>query len=369
MPTSFVNYQSTFTLSPAGGATGTWQFDASLLPDPIAFMSVAKTDSTGITTSLNLNSQLTGATYGTKYVAFQGVAQRWRLAYMSVTAYQDGPDLSNQGMISVVQKPAQPAVYYGSGMTGTQVTCGPKITKFQTDDAPDFNSSQTFPNAYLNNSKFGAYAPMKLTSTCQQWKDLFRDITLYGGATSATSGAGLTLPTATGAMVNWPYYGENEAAYLAANGFMGQTILEWGNGAHVQISARNLSVATSFTFYVRCGIEIQCNPGTIYGPYLKLSPPHDSRALKTYFAIAREMKDAYPADYNDLGKIWETIKSILRKVAPAIGMIPFPGSGIVSAAINPGLDMIESLEKALKQKKNVSAADLDRARMKIAARK
>jgi hypothetical protein len=49
---------------------------------------------------------------------------------------------------------------------------------------------------------------------------------------------------------------------------------------------------------------------------------HDQVALDTYFAIARELKDAYPADYNDLGKIWDAISAASKKALPFLKKVP-----------------------------------------------
>jgi len=111
VPSLCMNYQATFRMSPEAGATGTWSFDATLVPHPITMINFMKTDSTGIVYDCMMNPQIPGATHELKYIAFKELAQRWRLAYMSVTCYQDGPDLANQGTIVVAQNPVQPAMW------------------------------------------------------------------------------------------------------------------------------------------------------------------------------------------------------------------------------------------------------------------
>lgn len=371
MPSAFINYQSVFTVSPQAGATGTWSLDASLLPDPVMLMSFSQLDSVGALLSTGLNSQITGANYAAKYQTFTGAVQRWRLAYASVTMHQDGPDLANQGTVVCAQKIVKPAVFYPSGVNGAQAEAGLKVVSWQVNDAPDYTNAQALPNAYFNQSKFGCYAPMKLTRTCQQWKDVFVDTAMAAGqsavAINNVSGqqVGIRLPGVAAANTVWPYYGLNEAAW-AAGGFTGTAVLDMGNDGCVQISCRNLAVTTSMTFFVRFGIEISCSANSIYAPQLRLSPPHDPTALKVYFAIAREMKDAYPADYNDLGKLWQFIKDALRRVAPAIMAIPHPVAQAVGGAITPGLDVIEGVEKALRKESprgvSPSAAAVENAR-------
>lgn len=86
-------------------------------------------------------------------------------------------------------------------------------------------------------------------------------------------------------------------------------------------------------FYFRCGWEMQPLPGTNLVSFAKSSPPFDQRAISSYFAISRELKDAYPADYNDLGKILEVIKSAARVALPVASMI-FPAARPVLAGIS-----------------------------------
>jgi len=85
--------------------------------------------------------------------------------------------------------------------------------------------------------------------------------------------------------------------------------------------------------YVRAGYEIQVAPGSIYSPQLKMSPPHDPVAIENYFQIARQLKDAYPADYNDLGKIWDVISGAAKAVSPFLAAIP--GIGPVLSSVVP----------------------------------
>jgi len=370
VPSAFVNYQAVFTISPQAGATGTWTLDASLIPDPIGMMSFSATDSVGAVNSMGLNPQLSGATYLAKFTTFTDAVQRWRLAYASVTATQDGPDLANQGTVVVAQKVCLPKVLYLGTLNGAQAVVGPKTTFFTDEDFPNYSNAQALPNAYYNASKFGYYAPLKLTRTCQRWRDLWQDVSIPLGQSATLSGAlSYILPGATSASTVWPYYGLNQAAWAAAGGTAGDRILDWGNDVCVQSSFRNMAVTTSVTFFVRFGIEISVSAASIYSPQLRLSPPHDSKALKTYFAIAREMKDAYPADYNDLAKLWSTIKNILRKVAPIVSMIPHPIAQAVGAAVPAGLDLIEGVEKSFKSPANgrggPSAGAVEAARAKL----
>jgi hypothetical protein len=324
-----MNYQSTFSLSPTVGATGTWQFDASLLPHPIDFMYIDKTDSIAANVESNfLNTQLLGSDHVTKYLSFISMVQRWRLAYMSVTCYQDGPDLANQGSIVVAQVPTEPVRYNFSGpnylpATGSLVAF-PTVEEFMPEDHPNFIVSQGMPNAYFSRSRDGAYVPLKLTETCQDWVSDADRVTPAKPTkfSTAPQDSVYVLPTSL-TISGFPHWSMIPAYYNGITGIAGsQATSPMLNGTWANISARNLSVATSFTFFVRCGIEMQVQPQSTLAPQLALSPMYDQVALDTYFAIARELKDAYPADYNDLGKIWDAISAASKKALPFLKKVP-----------------------------------------------
>jgi len=377
IPSTFVNYQSVITIQPAAGATGTWSFDFSLLPDPICPASWARTDSVGTVNGTHLNPQLTGANYDAKAETFIETAERWRLAYMSVTAYQDGPDLANQGTLVAVQKPTMPN-YVSLAATNTAtgaISAGLRGRKNDVGDFPDYASAQAMPNAYFNQSKFGCYMPLKLTNTCQKWKNAIGDRNyLLGAAAAHVANSYFSIPTGANTSNTWPYYDLPAVFTSAAGTFGGTAVHEWGNDVCGQISAQNLSVQTSYTFYVRMGIEMQANPNSPLSPFLRLSPAYDSKALKMYYAIARELKDGYPADFNDLGKLWPLIKKAANVVGPMLGLIPHPVAQALSIGIPVAANAVDSAVHAvasLKKKKedgrgNPSAADIQRARKKIA---
>lgn len=351
VPSLLMNYQSTFQVSPNVGASGTWSFEASLLPHPIQFMYLNRKDSihpNGDDFDF-LNTQVDGVTHYDKVKSFHNLAQRYRLAYMSVTCYQDGPDLANQGTIVVSQPPVEPQVRnwcftLGNGAMISQV----KSLTFTAEDHPNFNSSQSMPNAYFGRSREGAYVPLKLTETCQDWRSE-ADACSICAVTNTDPNSSLVRLYEQGTP-QFPFTGLLPTYCTTTPFFGGQATTALLNGTWAHISAQNLSVQTSFSFYIRCGIEMQVSPNSSLAPQLKLSPPYDPVALTTYFSVARELKDGYPSDYNDMGKIWGQISQALKAVAPIFGAI-VPGSGPLiegSAAIG---DWVRSNRKKKKKRK------------------
>lgn len=380
MPTAHLNFQSTFTVSPAVGATGTWEFNATLLPHPVNFMFLEKDDSTGPMAPVNfMNSQLTNDTHNGKYASLLSLAQRWRMSYMSVTAYQDGPDLANQGTLVAAQVPVSPLVLnasFGAENTGVCHALA-HIHAYEASSKASFSTMQAMPNAYFGRSKEGLYAPMKLTRTHQKWTgrtDSVLHLPNLVGLDASRIGQ-WDLPAEPELCTDFPHVN-----ILSAGGANGQAV-EYGeatspflNDTVVHLSARNLAVTTSFTFFVRMGLEIQCLPSSPYSTHLKLSPAEDSVAISNYFAISRQLKDGYPADYNDLGKIWDVISGIAKQVGPLLAGIPVYGaplSAAVTGAAGFGdfvASRIRSGATSGKKGTKGSAADVELAREAVKSR-
>jgi len=385
-PSVFMNYQSVYTLSPHPGATGTWDFNAQMIPHPIGFMYGVKGDSVDSTKFEFMNNQIDGASHAQKYVEFTNTFSRWRLAYMGVTVYQDGPDLANQGTIVVCQTPVKPIVgnVYSycqpNSDTGLVLDDWANVHTmgFQEADFADFNTTQTMPNAYFNNSKYGAYVPLKLSRTHQEWKSLSDSV--YVNPVSGDGNAvdhydpHLQIPAATanpdwGTGGSYPFISLRPATKVDATTpgvghVVGDQTSPICNDFWANISAQNLSVQTSYSFFVRAGYECQCLPGTQLTPHQKLSPPYDPQAVAEYFAIARELKDAYPADYNDLGKILDVIRDAVSTVGDVFSSIPHPVFQGLGMAAKGGTALYDSVKRSVggKNKSEASAADIQRAR-------
>lgn len=365
LPSLCMNYQSTFTLSPEAEAVGTWGFSASLIPHPLCFMAYNKATSVATTLGTLLNQQVDGATHALKYLAWKELAQRWRLAYMSVTVIQDGPDLANQGTIVVAQPPVAPRCrsVCGFGYTSSDDWSPPlqlpaKVCEWTAEDFPDFNRSQAMPNAYFNKSKDGAYVPLKLTETCQDWVSEHDEIgvgTFIDVTDTAERYRSSVYNLGDTDDRKFPFYDLACTRYVLAGGdtnLIGQCTSPPLSGNWGHICARNLAVTTSYSFFVRCGIEMQVSPSSTLSPQLKLSPPYDPVALTTYFSICRELKDAYPADYNVTGKLWGVIKQALNSLDPVISLLP--GQRVIKPLITAGTqvgDIVVAKRKKKSRKK------------------
>jgi len=269
---------------------------------------------------------------------------------MSVTIYQDGPDLANQGTLAACQVPVQsmkvPLSWLNVAGTGVE-GCQP-IEFYAARDMPDFASMQNMPNAYVNKSKEGLYLPLHLTHTHQVWRSEADSVFETNGLAPAGGATGFVGVAFAAHAANFPHTDLNVIYITPGVGSGGDVTSPMCNDAWGHIAARNCAVTTQFAVYVRAGYEIQCQPGSPYTPQLCLSPPHDAQAIEAYFLIAREMKDAYPADFNDLGKIWAVIKDVAKKVSPFIRIVPGVGPA-VSSLLDSAPGAIDGIINAVKR--------------------
>lgn len=376
VPTVCLNYQSTFTMTIAAGQTGPWDFDMTMLPHPYYFafwegVKAYNPESARTGEGNFWNTQLvstSGEPTGLQLItAWELLAMRWRLAYSGVTVYQDGPDLANQGTIVVAQAPLIPKLFHYSPLVSNAGWVGTiPIAYFDKSvQGPNFARSQTMPNAMMGRSREGAYVPLKLTETSQDWFSPQNDIGLLSALNPQTGSVSCALPSTLVPSFPFPVIVPTHETSQSSSGgsaVLGTAVcsLMGSNCAH--ISARNLSDQTSYTFYFRFGIEVQLTANSNMTPQLKLSPPYDRQALDTYFMLSRELKDAYPADYNDLGRMWDVISGAARTLAPMLNTI-FPGLGTAAggvASVGDAIRAKRSRERQMRQYAVTPAATKER---------
>lgn len=358
VPSAHMNFMSTYQFKAPTDSEGTWGFDLDVLPHPVAFGALHTYDadvSHSATESL-MNTQLTGSTHLEKYSTWKTYAQKWRLTYCGVTLYQDGAALTNQGTLQACQRPVEPQYRYATSgtLSGGALTAGytnVPILMYQSGDVTSFETVANMPNAYIGRSADGCYMPLILTTTCQKWHGEHDEVQWSGIATTAADAYGIILPSSASS-AKWPFYGVPAGPYqAAANGTVskGTTISKMASNIFGLLCARNLDPTTSFTVVFRYGWELQCQPGTLLTPQLHISPPYDPRALAAYFAIRRELKDAYPADFNDWAKIWGVIKKVASFVLPGISMMG-PIGAAVGAAGSGVMGVVDAISRTVAKK-------------------
>ncbi len=371
VPSVFMNYQTVTHINPTTiGTNASWGFDAMVTPHPTSFMTWKDVYPDGTYDAAShqaLNPMVSGVDMPAKDITFMSTFKRWRLAYMSVTVYQDGPALADQGTLVCAQVPFDADMVNLSSMdvagnplyggNSAPVQAYRHIRVFTDDeDAPSYDASQSMPNAYFGKSKDGLYSVMKMTRTSQVWRTAKDEEawTFWPGGVAGPTKPLLTLPMYTANAAQhcvWPFpieqFGIYEDATPVFKNLWGRTTSPLLNDVVTHISARNISPQTSFAVYIRCGIQAQAGPKSLLASQLTLPPIYDSQALEAYYLISRELKDGYPADYNDLGKIWDAIKSAASTVAPFLmkmGGVP----AAIGAAIPSISTIVDSIAKRLK---------------------
>lgn len=361
-PTILLNYQTQATVAaPNAALTTPWSYSATMVPDPVTFAWGYTSQLDGATEvggqAVIQNSQLEGTTHALKMVSFLKSAERWRLAYAGLTITQDGPSLTNQGMVSVAQIPIEPTTACASFFVAAGLRPALPVQYWQASDLPSFDKNAAYPSAYLAESKHGVYIPLKLDETSREWHS--SSDCVFCPSSLSTSGTAWmpSCPSAT-CPSNFPHGAEGSAASAEAIWY-NPTVATYGgtptsrmcNSRVAQVCFKNLSPATQLTMYFRYGFEVQCQTASPLSPLAKASPALDHTALDTYAMISRELKDAYPAEYNDLGKLWGVISKALRSVGPTLGMIPKVGP-ILALAAPAAADLGDAIRKRVEKKKS-----------------
>lgn len=384
LPSVFMGYQSTQVIE-APDPTKNWETELTLLPSPVCFSAIqsSSTDGVSFAHTNHSNAQLAGTTFASKYAAWKALAQRWRLAYAAATVYFDAPATANQGTVVAAQYVMRPSVYppsqsgiiNGEGvlLTGEREYTRDLVCYTEADWARG-PVAQSMPSSYFGNARDGVYMPMKLTETCQDWigeemdgqmGGLILNTPLPSGPAQGTEAfqpfyAGEGPYAAPISVLKFPYWDPVLATTIRTVGTSDGAVgtLTYGTTVpHLDpniatMSFRNLDKAARITVFYRYGWEIQVQPGSVLTPQQKLSPRYDAVALDAYFAIAREMKDAYPESYNGFGKIWDVISEIGKTVLPVLSTIN-PLIGIAGrAVIGAGDALRKRAKKGLESGKN-----------------
>lgn len=367
VPSVHMNYQTTVVIPPpaAIGPDETWSADITFNPHPIQFASFSKwVEPSGLPQFGGvLNAQLSGVTHADKYLYFRTLAQAWRLTYAGLTMVQDAPALADQGRVLVAQHVAKPLVSgmgfagsedYGSGMLPANRSL---LSLFQEEDNMTWDAGMGMPNFYLGKSKDGIYVPLKLTRSCQEWQSESTQTRWASGNGSEPSvgyrlAGSYTIPVVVSDQtLAWPFYGLQQATVIAGAvpPLRGHVTSAMCNDVIGAIRLRNVSAKTNMVLTIRMGFQLRVLPMSPLASQQVLSPPYDKRSLQAYFSVMRELKDAYPADYNDAAKILGVITPVLRTLAPMLSAIPVVGP-VLSSVAGLGITGLEYLSKKAQKK-------------------
>jgi hypothetical protein len=242
--------------------------------------------------------------------------------------------------------PSVPTVFNASG----------RVQYWGGTDVPVYSNIMKMPNAFVGEARQGCYMPLRLDTNHQNWHDE-NDVCYSAASYNQT----LTQSALSGV---FPYF-DCTPAYIAANSstLSGDQHLQAATQTAGVISLRGLNAQAKITLMIRSGFECQAAPDSVYAPFLRMSCPADEVAYSAYYAVSRQLKDAYPVEYNDFGKLWDVIKGVARTIDPFLGLVP--GGNIVRGvgrAVGRAVDAYRSPDEPLKGPQDPpSQAELERA--------
>lgn len=374
LSTVFQHYQFAFNVgNPTPGVAGTWDLDVFVHPNPIIPISIRTKDSNNAYLWSPIeNKQIgtAGTPWYTKRALFAAQVERYRLAYCGLTGHLDAAAISNQGMIAAAQYPLQP-------ITSSYANVGRVSTLIEAyNEAPKtWDQLQTMPNAYYGTAKDGIYAVYKLSETCQDWVNArdVRQVYPYGSASGLVdvvdvgwAGAAPSMTTLNG---GYPYGITGSFTGSVANESI---LVQRADSGLLHVSAKNLHQTSQLSFIFRAGYELQVSAGSPLTSFARISPQYDPIALAGYYAIARELKDAYPEDYNSwsalLPLIANVASAVMPRIIPAISGLfggKSKGSGFREGALNAAAPKARSMRSLEHEVENSSAAAKERVKSKL----
>lgn len=264
----------------------------------------------------------------------------YRILSQSVTAELIAPALSDQGTITSCQRVLRPKTvsWVDNGNSGTTSASMNVYNDVEIFEMPSMDAS-TFilgTSAYTSKAREGCYQPLKLTDF--KWQN-FQDPSFFiNMEPNDTDPYGGVVTFNIAAMPNCllPHFERRNAAQSWTD------LCPWPktcgyNFGFTTITGMAANVAVRIR--VRQVIEIIAPPSTTYAPLMENALPPDETSVKMYYEISARMADAYPASYNDLGKLKDIILGIGRGVVKyaepalsALSAVPGPLGAVAGGA-------------------------------------
>jgi hypothetical protein len=328
------NFTQTVTVPPPGGVAANWSAQVYVYADPTCFGCYYTDDGAGHADTACIPNTVYGADVPTATAAFCAQAEQWRAVYYAATAVLDATDLTNSGNVVACQAVARPFNLGHVNYGGQTNIARFNIVQFQAEDTVEYVQAAQMPDCYTGRARDGVYMPLRMDPQFAIWRDQGSDLVL--DASSAhwpTAGTELqTITVGASTAQTTGLYPDLVNAWYNTN--------QWSGDRHLMpcvanigaLCFENLNPAAALRITFRAGFETRVQPGSIQTPQQKPSIPYDRAAVEGYFAIRRQLKDAYPASYNDLGTLWKIIKGVAGFLEPAVSAIPGVGPAAVTIA-------------------------------------
>jgi hypothetical protein len=336
-----VNYNQMFTITPPTtiGTDGTWEVSINVPLHPVTFAmyDTILTDGTGSTEVLISNEQLTGSTLAAKTTYLQGLAERYRLSYMSLTFHQDAPAMHDEGMVAAAQ------YYIGhrdvTSPTGTSVFQGHVILiDIANDVYTTYDNIVQMPSAYTGLAKQGLYTTMKTDADSRKWRST-NDMVNFSACSLVTADPSIL---ATNDSLVPPY--TNSGSYFTTSWQTGTPQVKPASYLMNRIFFKNLHATQNIVCTVHAGWEFETRVGTSLAPFQQMGPLLDPLALQMHDLIISSLMDGYPESYNS----FETLKKVVAKIAGGVSKYVLPIAGIVAPNFQPVWDQLNKATKSLR---------------------
>lgn len=357
-----LTYSKTVGPATLGAIATNWGLDCTLLPHPTCpCVAIPTGGASALTDMVDFRVPMfTGVTFDDDRGVLNGVAQAWRLCGLGVTIHLDANSTKDSGTVAAAQMVVKPdnIAFGGTTVLGRQHCPG---VMYDGRDRPTYDQIMALPRAYQSNLRAGMYMPLKLTNTSQHWYSLRESVSLYapGNVTYGTSAQGwFTVGSPT--TVAWPFYHLSPMHNDGTNSMVGGATCAMMGDCFGSFSMTGIDPSSSVVFKVRLLLELKVNALSSLVAHMRPPPLRDDAAISNYYKIIRELPDAYPADYNDSGKILRAISSAISTVAPFLSAVPGFGplissaAGPVSALLDFGADRLSNKQSRKRSQKRVN---------------
>lgn len=273
---------------------------------------------------------------------------KYRVTAQSITCDVIAPAVADQGTILSAQWVDAPATLQPSCFdvtSGNPGTIPSKIT-FMCDwwlyhTLPTADKYLMATSAYSSKAREGFYQPLKI----DKFKFVSSDDGVWFGTDSSEQEVANELPTLLGNYPIWfnhfdPSHATLKPLLKPSGHIVGGTWIE-GTAGNPNVSLR---------VRVRQNMEVIPVLGKLYAPLAEAPLPPDELCYKMIREISGRMKDGYPASYNDLGKLKDTIlkigKSVLKYADPVLDVMSvIPGVGPIASGAKLATQFASGLAK------------------------
>lgn len=265
------------------------------------------------------------AELGECYDSFTHACETYRVNALSTTGVFVGATMTDQGSVLASQFVD---CTRDISMTGGDKECR-ILGNVWVDPLPSMSEAALGQRPYVGDAREGWYCPQKMSQP-GHWQRT-NDIAMRGRLMLPDNPASFDMADCQ----NWPITQGHQSG-------MSLWVRTYDDSCS-QIFLKGLSATTSFRVTLRMVIEMGVTPNNDFAAFATDPAYPDESAYGLYMTIVNELQDAYPADYNDLGRLWGKVKTIAKRVASFVD----PIAGIAAAVGVPFASTVQGIAKGV----------------------